>query len=136
MSFYSTLSTIAAPFPLFGSSAMLYVISRSKAKLSTTLNCLLVGLCVDEIIFSFTMLFSKAIITYEDRARIDPADGSDFSYTVPITQLFQILSLQPMIREHNDDSFSTIHALNSKHKDSISPELLSQHITGSFNWRY
>jgi len=69
--------TIAAPFSLFGSSAMLYVISRSRAKLSTTLNRLLVGLCVGDIIGSFPMLFSKAIIKLEDREWIDPcSDGA------------------------------------------------------------
>ena len=64
---YSTISTIAAPFSLFGSSAMLYVISRSRSKFSTTLNRLLVGLCVGDIILSFPMLFSKATLTFEDR---------------------------------------------------------------------
>jgi len=55
---------------------MLYVISRSRAKLSTTLNRLLVGLCVGDIMFSFPMLFSKAIITFEDDwESIDPSDG-------------------------------------------------------------
>mmetsp|Transcript_17528 Transcript_17528/g.26244 ORF Transcript_17528/g.26244 Transcript_17528/m.26244 type:complete len:540 (+) Transcript_17528:108-1727(+) len=73
---HSTLVTIAAPFSLFGSLAMLYVISRSRSKLSTTLNRLLVGLCVGDIIFSFPMLFSKAIITFEDDwESIDPSDG-------------------------------------------------------------
>ena len=67
----STLVTIAAPFSLFWSSATLYVISRSRAKLSTTLNRLLVGLCVGDIIFSFPMLFSKAILKFEDRERED-----------------------------------------------------------------
>ena len=70
---YSTLVTIAAPFSLLGSSAMLYVISRSRAKLSTTLNRLLVGLCVGDIIFSFPMLFSKAILRYEERVFNDVA---------------------------------------------------------------
>jgi len=72
--------TIAAPFPLFGSSAMLYVISRSRAKLSTTLNRLLVGLCVGDIIYSFPMLFSKAVLTFEDR-QIIRNDGSVVTIT-------------------------------------------------------
>jgi len=81
------LSTIAAPFSLFGSpSAMLYVISRSRAKLSTTLNRLLVGLCVGDIIYSFPMLFSKAILKFEDWESIDPSNGSVlFAYTTVST---------------------------------------------------
>jgi len=82
---YSTLVAIAAPFSLFGSSAMLYVISRSRAKLSTTLNRLLVGLCVGDIIFSFPMLFSKAILKYEDWELIN-SDGSVFPYPAVITR--------------------------------------------------
>jgi len=82
---HSTLVTIAAPFSLFGSLAMLYVISRSRSKLSTTLNRLLVGLCVGDIIYSFPMLFSKAILKFEDRERIDPSDGSVFPYTAVFT---------------------------------------------------
>jgi len=63
---------------------MLYVISKSRAKLSsTTLNRILVGLCVGDIIFSFPMLFSKAIINYEDREWIDPPDGSVLVFTYP-----------------------------------------------------
>jgi len=82
---YSTLLTIAAPFSLFGSSAMLYVISRSRARLSTTLNRLLVGLCVGDIMFSFSMLFSKAILKFEeDREWFNP-DGSVFPYTAVFT---------------------------------------------------
>ena len=72
----STLPIITTPLSLLGSSAILYVISRSKDKLSTTLNRLLVGLCVGDLIFSFPMLFSKAIIKLEDRMRTD-ADGVD-----------------------------------------------------------
>jgi hypothetical protein len=81
---YSTFFAITAPLSLLGSSAMLYVISRSKDKLSTTLNRLLVGLCVADIIFSFPMLFSKLIIKLEDRELID-ADGVIDSYSVPGT---------------------------------------------------
>jgi len=81
---YSTLPTISAPFSILGSSAILYIISRSKDKLSTTLNRLLVGLCVADLIFSFPFLFSKAIIKFEDRTRTD-ADGVIESYKYPGT---------------------------------------------------
>jgi len=64
---WSTLPTITTPLSLLGSSAILYVISRSNDKLSTTLNRLLVGLCVGDIIFSFSMLITKFIVKLEDR---------------------------------------------------------------------
>jgi hypothetical protein len=63
---------------------MLYVISRSRAKLSTTLNRLLVGLCVGDVIFSFPMLFSKAILKYEEWPWYFD-DGSVGTYTNDFT---------------------------------------------------
>ena len=44
------------------------------------------------------------------------------------TQLSQILSLQSMIEEVEDDVFSSIHSLNTKRKDTMSPEELSKRL--------
>ena len=44
------------------------------------------------------------------------------------TQLSQILSLQSMIEEIEDDVFSSIHSLNTKRKDTMSPEELSKRL--------
>lgn len=54
------------PLPFTSWDHRRYMISRSRTKLSTTLNRLLVGLCVWDIIFSFPMLFTKAILKFED----------------------------------------------------------------------
>jgi len=64
---YSTLSSISAPISLVGSSAIIYVISKSREKLKTTLNRLLFSLCIGDIMMSLPILFSKAIFKFEDR---------------------------------------------------------------------
>ena len=60
---YVTLQLISAPISLACSCLILYVIFRSREKISTTLNRLLVGLCVGDILSSLALLCGK--LTYQ-----------------------------------------------------------------------
>jgi hypothetical protein len=77
---FSTLTTTSAAISLSGSSAIIYVLSKSRDKLNTTLNRLLLCLCVGDIILSFAFLFSKAIVNFDDRLN---ADGLPI-YSIPV----------------------------------------------------
>jgi len=63
-----------------GSSAIIYVISKSREKLGNTLNRLLVCLCIGDIMMSFAILFTKAVMKIEDR--LGP-DGMPM-YPIPV----------------------------------------------------
>jgi hypothetical protein len=62
----STLVSISASLSILGSFAIIYVISRSKDKLNTTLHRLLLGLCIGDLLTSIALAFTKVIIYSED----------------------------------------------------------------------
>ena len=59
---------------------MIYVLSKSRDKLNTTLNRLLLCLCIGDVILSFAFLFSKAVMNYINR--LGP-DGEPI-YSIPV----------------------------------------------------
>ena len=82
--------------------------------------------------FMLTGEFCKLSTGFDDIDMVQILDEVD-SYD-PVaselmsTQLSQILSLQSMIEEVEDDVFSSIHSLNTKRKDTTSPEELSKRL--------
>jgi len=78
----STLTFISAPLSLLGSCTIIYVISRSKDKLKTTMNRLLLGLCIGDIFLTLPMLFTKAIVKVEDLSIT--INGNMYSYQIPV----------------------------------------------------
>ena len=60
---------------------MMYMISKSRDKLKTTLHRLLFCLCVADIMMSIAILFSKAVVKFQDR--LGP-DGEPTIYSIPV----------------------------------------------------
>jgi len=79
----SIVTAVPAPLSVLGSFAIIHVISKSKDKLHTTLNRLLIGLCIGDLLASIPMAFSTAIIKYEERSLADD-NGEMISYQIPV----------------------------------------------------
>lgn len=91
--FYSTLNVISADISILGSSAMLYVISKSRDKLKTTLHRLLFYLCWctstilgGDIIVSFAFLFQKPFLWSQRIGRDQIVSWCTLSRLRPIRQ--------------------------------------------------
>ena len=77
---FSTLTTTSAAISLSGSSAIIYVVSQSRNKFKTTLNRLLLCLCIGDIILSIAFIFTKSIVKSDDKFN---ADGV-LIYSLPV----------------------------------------------------